>query len=63
MRKSLLSAVALTAIMAFSGSAWADVLMGVGAPITGPMTVPIPPMTTITMSSPEIIQDMLLGEA
>jgi len=36
MRKSLLSAVALTAILAFSGSAWADVLIGVGAPITGP---------------------------
>ncbi len=36
MKKSLLSAVALTAMLAFSGSAWADVLMGVGAPITGP---------------------------
>ncbi|HEY4193644.1 MAG TPA: branched-chain amino acid ABC transporter substrate-binding protein [Mesorhizobium sp.] len=36
MKKSLLSAVALTAIVAFSGNAWADVLMGVGGPITGP---------------------------
>ncbi|RJG43568.1 branched-chain amino acid ABC transporter substrate-binding protein [Mesorhizobium sp. DCY119] len=36
MRKSLLSAVALTALMAFSGSAWADVLLGVAGPITGP---------------------------
>ncbi|MFU0504902.1 branched-chain amino acid ABC transporter substrate-binding protein [Pseudaminobacter sp. NGMCC 1.201702] len=36
MRKSLLSAVAMSAILAFSGSAWADVLIAVGAPITGP---------------------------
>lgn len=36
MKKSLLSAVALTAMMAFSGSAWADVLVGVAGPITGP---------------------------
>ncbi|PSJ59267.1 branched-chain amino acid ABC transporter substrate-binding protein [Pseudaminobacter soli (ex Li et al. 2025)] len=36
MKKSLLSAVALTAMMAFSGSAWADVMMGVAGPITGP---------------------------
>ena len=36
MRKSLLSAVALTALVAFSGSAWADILVGVGGPITGP---------------------------
>ena len=36
MKKSLLSAVALTAMVAFSGSAWADVLLGIGAPITGP---------------------------
>ena len=36
MRKSLLSAVALTALVAFSGGAWADILVGVGAPITGP---------------------------
>lgn len=36
MKKSLLSAVALTALLAFSGSAWADILVGVGAPITGP---------------------------
>ncbi len=36
MKKSLLSAVALTALMAFGGSAWADVLIGVAGPITGP---------------------------
>ena len=36
MKKSLLSAVALTALVAFSGSAFADVLLGVGGPITGP---------------------------
>ena len=36
MKKSLLSAVALTAFIAFSGSAWADILIGVAGPITGP---------------------------
>ncbi len=36
MKKSLLSAVALTALIAFGGSAWADVLVGVAGPITGP---------------------------
>ncbi|HTV68283.1 MAG TPA: branched-chain amino acid ABC transporter substrate-binding protein [Rhizobiaceae bacterium] len=36
MKKSLLSAVALTAMVAFSGSAWADILIGVAGPITGP---------------------------
>ena len=36
MKKSLLSAVALSALMAFSGSAWADILIGVAGPITGP---------------------------
>ena len=36
MRKSLLSAVALTSLLAFSGSAWADLLVGVAGPITGP---------------------------
>ena len=36
MRKSLLSAVALTSLLAFSGSAWADMLVGVAGPITGP---------------------------
>jgi branched-chain amino acid transport system substrate-binding protein len=36
MKKSLLSAVALTALMAFGGSAWADILVGVAGPITGP---------------------------
>ncbi len=35
MKKSLLSAVALSALVAFSGSAFADVLLGVGGPITG----------------------------
>ncbi len=36
MKKSLLSAVALTAMVAFSGNAWADLLIGVGGPMTGP---------------------------
>jgi branched-chain amino acid transport system substrate-binding protein len=36
MKKALLSAVALTALVAFSGSAWADILVGVAGPITGP---------------------------
>ncbi|WEX85907.1 branched-chain amino acid ABC transporter substrate-binding protein [Sinorhizobium garamanticum] len=36
MKKSLLSAVALTAMVAFSGSAWADILVGVAGPLTGP---------------------------
>src|SRR6218665_1004042 len=36
MKKSLLSAVALTAMVAFSGSAWADIIVGVGGPLTGP---------------------------
>lgn len=36
MKKSLLSAVALTALVAFGGTAWADITIGVGAPITGP---------------------------
>ncbi|HEX2147375.1 MAG TPA: branched-chain amino acid ABC transporter substrate-binding protein, partial [Pseudorhizobium sp.] len=35
MKKSLLSAVALTAVVAFGGSAWADILIGVGGPLTG----------------------------
>ncbi len=35
MKKSLLSAVALTALVAFSGNAWADILIGVAGPITG----------------------------
>ncbi|QPC85912.1 ABC transporter substrate-binding protein [Mesorhizobium sp. NBSH29] len=34
MKKSLLSAVALTALVAFSGNAWADVLVGVAGPLT-----------------------------
>lgn len=36
MKKSLLSAVALTAMVAFSGNAWAEILVGVGGPMTGP---------------------------
>jgi branched-chain amino acid transport system substrate-binding protein len=36
MRKALLSAVALTALVAFGGAAWADVMIGVAGPITGP---------------------------
>ncbi|MCD2183248.1 branched-chain amino acid ABC transporter substrate-binding protein [Rhizobium sp. TRM96647] len=36
MKKSLLSAVALAAMVAFSGNAWADILIGVGGPMTGP---------------------------
>jgi branched-chain amino acid transport system substrate-binding protein len=36
MKKYLLSAVALTAMVAFGGNAWADVIVGIGAPLTGP---------------------------
>lgn len=36
MKKLLLSAVALTAMVAYGGSAWAEVLVGVGGPLTGP---------------------------
>ena len=36
MKKTLLSAVALTAMVAFSGTAWADILVGVAGPLTGP---------------------------
>ncbi|THF53648.1 branched-chain amino acid ABC transporter substrate-binding protein [Allorhizobium terrae] len=36
MKKSLLSAVALTAMVAFSGAAKADILVGVAGPLTGP---------------------------
>ncbi|WP_337267599.1 branched-chain amino acid ABC transporter substrate-binding protein [Oryzifoliimicrobium ureilyticus] len=36
MKKSLLSAVALTALVAFSGVAKADILIGVAGPLTGP---------------------------
>lgn len=39
MNKSLFSGVALSAVMAFSGGAWADVLIGIGAPLTGPNAV------------------------
>src|SRR5690349_1732931 len=36
MKKKLLSAVAATAMVAFAGSAWADLLIGVAGPLTGP---------------------------
>ncbi len=36
MKKSLFSAVALTAVLAFSGTAWAELLVGIAGPITGP---------------------------
>lgn len=36
MKKLLLSAVAFSALTAFSGAAWADLLVGVAGPITGP---------------------------
>ncbi|ESX49428.1 hypothetical protein X762_12245 [Mesorhizobium sp. LSHC426A00] len=35
-RKSLVSAVALTALVTISRSAWADILNGVDGPITRP---------------------------
>ncbi|MHC3940877.1 Leu/Ile/Val-binding protein [Paenochrobactrum sp. BZR 201-1] len=36
LKKSLFTGVALSALLAVSGGAWADVLVGVGAPMTGP---------------------------
>ena len=36
MKKSLLSAVAMTTVLAFTGSAWADIIVGVAGPLTGP---------------------------
>jgi branched-chain amino acid transport system substrate-binding protein len=36
MRKSLLSSVVLTALVALSGTAWADIVIGVAGPMTGP---------------------------
>lgn len=39
MKKSLFSGVALAAVLAFSGSACADFLVGIGAPLTGPNAV------------------------
>ncbi|MGG7516555.1 branched-chain amino acid ABC transporter substrate-binding protein [Allorhizobium undicola] len=36
MKKSLLSAVALSAMVAFGGAARADIIVGVGGPLTGP---------------------------
>lgn len=36
MERFLMSAVALVSMVAFSGSAWADILIGVGGPLTGP---------------------------
>ena len=36
MKKSLLSGVALAAMLVLSGNAYADLLIGVGGPLTGP---------------------------
>ncbi len=36
MKKTLFTGVALAALVSFGGSAWADVLLGLGAPLTGP---------------------------
>ena len=36
MKKTLFSGVALAAMVAFSGAAWAEILIGVAGPITGP---------------------------
>ena len=36
MKKKLLSAVAAAAMVAFAGSAWAEILIGVAGPLTGP---------------------------
>ena len=36
MKKKLLSAVAFSAMVAFGGAAWADILIGVAGPLTGP---------------------------
>ena len=36
MKKSLLSAVSLAAMLVFSGAAWADITVGIGVPVTGP---------------------------
>ena len=36
MKKHLLSAVAAAALVAFAGNAWADIVIGVAGPITGP---------------------------
>jgi branched-chain amino acid transport system substrate-binding protein len=36
MKKMLLSAVAISAMVAFGGTAWADLLVGVAGPLTGP---------------------------
>ncbi len=36
MKRSMLSALALAASLGLAGSAWADVLFAVGAPLTGP---------------------------
>ena len=42
MKKSLFSGVALAAMMAFSGAAWAEILIGVAGPVTGPNAVATP---------------------
>ena len=36
MKKSVLSALAMTTALCFAGTAWADIIIGVGAPLTGP---------------------------
>ena len=36
MKKHLLSAVAMAAVLGFSGAAWADIMIGVAGPLTGP---------------------------
>ncbi|RQP20969.1 MAG: branched-chain amino acid ABC transporter substrate-binding protein, partial [Brucella intermedia] len=36
MKKSLLAGVALAAVMSFGGSDLADVILGIGEPLTGP---------------------------
>ncbi|MFC5992126.1 branched-chain amino acid ABC transporter substrate-binding protein [Limoniibacter endophyticus] len=36
MKNYLMSAVAAGALMAFSGAAWAEIIVGVGGPVTGP---------------------------
>lgn len=36
MKKGLLAATALTAFVAFSSNAWADIVIGLGGPMTGP---------------------------
>ena len=39
MKKALLYSVALSSLVAFSGAAFADIVVGIGAPLTGPNAV------------------------